>query len=216
MLLAANQTRGAWDKKAQHVRAIICLSLTNKQLGKVMKWTTLKQVLAVLDGEYQSIAPANKILLKKNLFKFKMLDDVVITQHIHTYKTLLQSLSAIKVTVLDEDMAICLILSLPPSYDMLTTALKVQAEGLSFVKLKAALVNKALKQKAKSDKLVTEGVLFSQHKKNPTRPPHLQGPHPPSPFYTRFLWKLYALSCTTQVREVLEEIPTPQACCECI
>jgi len=72
---AGDQHRGNWDKKAQRARALICLSLANEQLGKVMKCTTPKQVLAVLDGEYQSTAAANKILLKKRLFRFKMLDD---------------------------------------------------------------------------------------------------------------------------------------------
>ena len=73
-----------------------------------------------------------------------MLDDVVITQHINIYEALLQSLSLIRVVVSDEDIAICLILSLLSLYDMLTTMLEVQAEKLSFIKLKRALVNEAI------------------------------------------------------------------------
>ena len=81
------QTRVAWDKKSQCARALICFSLANEQLGKVIKCATPKEVLAVLDGEFQSKAVANKILLKKKLFKFKILDDVVITQHINTLRS---------------------------------------------------------------------------------------------------------------------------------
>jgi len=59
---------------------------------------------------------ANKIRLKERLHTFSMVESTSIRSHLDEFNSLITDLKSLDVKIEDEDKAILLVVSLPPSY----------------------------------------------------------------------------------------------------
>lgn len=108
------------DKALSH----IFLALEDSKLQRVARAMTPKQAIDILDAQYVNRAAANKLFLRRRLFTFRMAEKSSISDHIQALEFLSLELEAIGINVPDDDKALALLLSLPPSYEYLITALK--------------------------------------------------------------------------------------------
>ncbi|MFQ6658977.1 hypothetical protein Gotur_028041, partial [Gossypium turneri] len=70
-----------------------------------------------LETLYATKPLANRLVLKQRLFMFRMNEGELLRDHISQFITLLNNLKNVKVQIDDEDQAMLLLCSLPPSYN---------------------------------------------------------------------------------------------------
>lgn len=111
-------------EKDTRARNLICSSLTNIVLRKVMKETTALGVWRALEGDYQTKTLPNRIYLKQSFASYKMVESKSIEENLDTFLKLVDDLASLNIHVSDEDQAIQILTSLPPQYDSLVHTLK--------------------------------------------------------------------------------------------
>lgn len=111
-------------EKDTRVRNLICSSLTNIVLRKVMKEQTAKGVWKALEADYQTKTLPNRIYLKQSFASFKMSEQKSIEENLDGFLKLVDDLASLNILVSDEDQAIQVLSSLPPQYDSLVHTLK--------------------------------------------------------------------------------------------
>ena len=109
------------DKKAKN---IICMSLGNLVLGKVMKETTVLGVWKALERDYQTKTLPNRIYMKQRFASFKMDDHKSIEENLDIFLKLVSDLASLNINISDEDQAIQVLSSLPQQFDSLVDTLK--------------------------------------------------------------------------------------------
>ena len=93
---------------------LICLSLTNIVLKKVMKEHTAMGVWKALEADYQTKTLPNRIYLKQSFASFKMSEQKTIEENLDVFLKLVDDLVSLNIIVSDEDQAIQVLSSLPP------------------------------------------------------------------------------------------------------
>ena len=101
----------------------IQLYLTDKIMYQVMDIKSLGEVWQKLESWYMSKSLANKLYLKQRLYGLKMQEGSNLAQHINIFNQIITDLVRVDVKIEDEDKAIILLCSLPPSYEHLVTTL---------------------------------------------------------------------------------------------
>lgn len=110
-------------EKDRRARNLICSSMTNIVLRKVMKETTTIGVWKALEGDYQTKTLPNRIYLKQSFASYKMDENKSIEENLDKFLKLVDNLASLNINVLDEDQAIQILISLPPQYDSLVHTL---------------------------------------------------------------------------------------------
>ena len=110
-------------EKDTRARNLICYSLTNMVLRKVMKETTAIGVWKALEGDYQTKTLPNRIYLKQSFASYKMDENKSIAENLDKFLKLVDDLASLNINVSDEDQAIQILTSLPPQYDSLVHTL---------------------------------------------------------------------------------------------
>ena len=109
------------DKKAKN---LICMSLGNLVLRKVMKETTALGVWKALERDYQTKTLPNRIYMKQRFASFKMDDHKSIEENLDIFLKLVSDLASLNINISDEDQAIQVLSSLPQQFDSLVDTLK--------------------------------------------------------------------------------------------
>ena len=91
------------DKRAKN---LICSSLSNMILRKVMKETTALGVWKALKRDYQTKYLPNRIYLKQRFASFKMEEHKSIEENLDVFLKLVDDLASLNINVSDEDQAI--------------------------------------------------------------------------------------------------------------
>ena len=103
-------------EKDTRARNLICSSLTNMVLRKVMKETTVLGVWKALEGDYQTKTLPNWIYLKQSFANQKMVESKSIEENLDMFLKLVHDLASLNIYVADEDQAIQILMNLPPQY----------------------------------------------------------------------------------------------------
>ena len=83
-----------------------------------------KAVWTRLSGQFQKKTWANKFSLRRQLFTMKLTDAGCMAEYIKRMTEIFAELAVISEPISDEDKVVYLLASLPPSYDVLVTALE--------------------------------------------------------------------------------------------
>ncbi|GJT27716.1 retrovirus-related pol polyprotein from transposon TNT 1-94 [Tanacetum coccineum] len=137
--------------KKAHNALLLCLD--NKVLRKVNKEDSAADVWLKLETLYMTNSLANKMYLKKKLFTFYMNSGKKLSEHIDEFNKLIGDLANIDVDIDDEDQALMLLMSLPPSYDNFVETLLYGRESLTLEDVLSSLDSRELKKRidAKDD-----------------------------------------------------------------
>nr|GEU92944.1 retrovirus-related Pol polyprotein from transposon TNT 1-94 [Tanacetum cinerariifolium] len=137
----------------QKAHSALLLCLNNKVLREVNKEDSVVGVWLKLEILYMTKSLANKLYLKKKLFTFYMHSGKKLSKHIDEFNKLIGDLANIDVDIDDEDQALMLLTSLPPSYDNFMETLLYERESFTLKDVLSSLNSRELKNRtyAKDD-----------------------------------------------------------------
>nr|GEZ04257.1 zinc finger, CCHC-type [Tanacetum cinerariifolium] len=132
--------------KKAHSALLLCLD--NKVLREVNKEDSAAVVWLKLETLYVTKSLANKLYLKKKkLFTFYMHSGKKLSEHINEFNKLIGDLANINVDIDDEDQALMLRTSLPPSYDNFVETLLYGRESLTLEDVLSSFNSRELKKR---------------------------------------------------------------------
>jgi len=149
-----------WRADCERARALVCMALDITQVSKVMDCYSVQGIFGVLEAEFAAKSNANKVVLKGQLYSFKMGDDM--RAGVDVFYKLVGDLRGVGVKIEDEDLAVILLNSLPDSRDSLKQGLFL-VEALSLDKVKAAIFNNS---SFSGVAVKTEGAFAAFHGNN--------------------------------------------------
>ena len=105
-----------WEEMEETALSIIQLCLSQEVLREVINEKSAASIWSKLESLYMTKSLANKLRLKERLFTLRMSEGTSIQSHLDEFNSLVIDLENQDVTIDDEDKAVLLICSLPPSY----------------------------------------------------------------------------------------------------
>jgi len=120
----------------------------------------------VLCGVHEAKTIGNKLFLRRRFFTIKMQEGDDMLVHINTVKSLADHLRSIEVNIMDENVYMVLLMSLPPSFDNLVTSLESMSSkdaDLQFIVTR--LLHEVSKRK-KCESSETTALVNKTHKSN--------------------------------------------------
>ena len=105
-----------WLEKDTNALTIITNCLENSQISHITSSTTSKEAWDELSRLFESQDSVTKMYLKEQLTILKMKDNDSMIKHIHTFRSLLDQLSAAGSPMSNEDAVLALMRSMPSSY----------------------------------------------------------------------------------------------------
>ena len=120
--------------------ATIRLCVSDQVMFHVMDLTSPKEIWDKLATQYMSRTLTTKLYLKQKLYGLKMQEGSDLVEHLNIFNQLVADLAHREVTVDDEDKAIILLCSLPPSYEHVVTTLTYGKETIKIEDITAALI----------------------------------------------------------------------------
>ncbi|MFQ6671635.1 hypothetical protein Gotur_036112, partial [Gossypium turneri] len=137
-----NLNKTEWEELDEKALSAIQLCLANTVLQEVLMEKTSSALWKRLETLYTTKYLANRLVLKQRLFTFRMNDGELLRDHISQFITLLNDLKNVEVHIDDEDQAMLLLCSLPPSYKSFKETLIYGRDKLSFEDVKGYLLSK--------------------------------------------------------------------------
>ena len=122
----------------------IQLCLSNEVLREVVKETTTKSIWEKLESLYMAKSVTNRLLLKSRLYDLRLEEGKPLKPHLDEFCSIVMDLQNIDVKLDDEDLAIYLLCSLPPSYKNFRETLLYGRDNLSSDDVKNALTQRDL------------------------------------------------------------------------
>jgi hypothetical protein len=101
------------DEKAL---SVLHLSLSPDVLLEVINAKTAAELWKKLEELYMTKSLANKLRLKKRLYTIRMAEGTSIQSHLNEFNSICVDLESLDVKIDDENKAILLVVSLPPSF----------------------------------------------------------------------------------------------------
>jgi hypothetical protein len=116
--------RADYNEKETKAFALLCEHLTDAQLAHIQYCDNVRSAWEALCGVHEAKTIGNKLFLRRRFFTIKMQEGDDMLVHINTVKAIADQLRSIEVNIMDEDVYMVLLMSLPPSFDNLVTSLK--------------------------------------------------------------------------------------------
>src|SRR3954468_12340257 len=130
-----------WKEIDVKAKATIILCLSDEILYNVMNEDTAAELWSRLESLYMMKSLSNKLYMKKQPYCFRMAEGTLILQHLNAFNKIVSDLLALEVKMEEEDKALMLLSSLPPSYDHLVTTILYGKETLELKDVRVMLVN---------------------------------------------------------------------------
>ena len=135
-ILRFEHTPASWIddvKKRKNHKALtqIHLHLSNTILQDVMKEKTSASLWAKLKQIYMKKSLPSKMHLKQHLYSHRMVKGTSLEDHLTVFKDIVSDLESMELKVEDEDLALILLCSLPPSYRNFVQTLLYSREKIS-------------------------------------------------------------------------------------
>ena len=105
-----------WEEMDAKALSAIQLCLSNEVLREVVKEITSKGIWEKLESLYMAKSVTNRLLLKSRLYDLRLEEGKPLKPHLDEFYSIVMDLQNIDVKLDDEDLAIYLSCSLPPSY----------------------------------------------------------------------------------------------------
>jgi hypothetical protein len=112
----ADMTDDKWQNIDERVLSAIQLSLSFDVLREVMHEKSAATLWKKLEELYMTKSLANKLRLKERLYTIRMPEGTSMQSHLNEFNSIIVDLESLDVKIDDEDKAILLIVSLPPSF----------------------------------------------------------------------------------------------------
>ena len=135
-----------WKKLDQKAKRTIRLCVSNSVLLNVSGEATTKNLWEKIGTLYQSMSLVNNLFLRKKLYNLRMKDGDSVTEHLNAFNTVVSQLSSIDIKISDEDKCICLLFSLPKSWDSLVIAIGSNTTTLNFDDIVSTLLSEEMRR----------------------------------------------------------------------
>lgn len=145
-----------WEELQMQAAGTIRLCLSDQVLYHVMDVNVPKKIWEKLEGQFMSKTATTKVYLKQKFYKLKMQEGSDLVEHMNAFNQVVTDLARLSVKIDDEDRAILLLCSLPPSYEHLITTLTYGKETVELEDITAALLSYDMRKKNNVEK-VTHG-----------------------------------------------------------
>src|SRR4051812_3314155 len=139
-----------WKEIDRKAKATIILCLSDEVLYNVLNEDTVAGMWSRLESLYMTKSLSNKLYMKKKLYCLRMAEGTSILQHLNAFNKIVSDLLALEVKLKEEDKALILLSSLPPSYDHLVTTILYGKETLELEGVRVMLVNNEFMKKTDS------------------------------------------------------------------
>lgn len=168
---ADEKQKAAWCAKNNIALAQIVLAVAPSHLHYVSDQTDAQVAWNILKDNFSIQERAGRIYLKRRLYAAEMKDDENILEHINKIKQLSHKLAEVGAQVAEEDVAICLLKSLPKRYSLLVSQVEASEKELTLDYLTRLLVNEHVKETETSRVRSKSGIsaLKAEQKKRPGR-----------------------------------------------
>ena len=150
------------------------LSLSNEVLREVAKETTPDGLWNKLEARYMTKSLTNRLYMKKKIYTLRMHEGTSIKDHIDEFNKVVLDLSNLDVKIDDEDQAVLLLCTLPPSYENFVDTIMFGKKTISMEDVKANLNSKELKRGLIVSLVVLEKG-FMQEEDNNRKEAHIEG-----------------------------------------
>ncbi|KAK5803339.1 hypothetical protein PVK06_030984 [Gossypium arboreum] len=137
-----NLNKTEWEKLDEKALSAIHLCLANTALQEVLMEKTSSALWKRLETLYVTKSLANRLVLKQHLFTFRMNEGELLRDYISQFITLLNDLKNVEVHIDDEDQAMLLLCSLPPSYKSFRETMIYGRDKISFEDVKGHLLSR--------------------------------------------------------------------------
>src|SRR3954470_23083153 len=139
-----------WKEIDIKAKATIILCLSDEVLYNVLNEDTADGMWNRLESLYMTKSLSNKHYMKKQLYCLRMAEGTPILQHLNVFNKIVSDLLALEVKMEEEDKALKLLSSLPPSYDHLVTTILYGKETQELEDVKVMLDNNAFMKRTDS------------------------------------------------------------------
>ncbi|KAL4362615.1 hypothetical protein GQ457_04G008090 [Hibiscus cannabinus] len=129
-----------WEELQQRAAGTIRLCLADEVVYHVMNLTSSAEIWKKLESRFMSKTVTTKLYLKQRLYGLKMHEGHDLTQHVNVFNQLITDLIQLDVKIEDEDRAMILLCSLPPSYEHMVTTLTYGKETINVEEITMALL----------------------------------------------------------------------------
>ena len=116
MMRPTTMTEEQWDEMDEKALSAIQLCLSREVLREVINEKSTAGIWGKLESLYMTKSLANKLRLKERLFTLRMSEGTPIQSHLDEFNSIIIDLENLDVKIDDEDKAVLLIVSLPPSH----------------------------------------------------------------------------------------------------
>ena len=145
------------NKAQQKAMATLVMGISSSQIYLVTSCTTPKDVWDTLKAQFERNTLANKLFLKRQYFTTKMREGQSVQDHLRCMKEISDKLAALGSAVAEEEQVVALLISLPPSYATLVTAMEAKGDDLSLAFVQQALITEEQKRQVSKGVVAAEG-----------------------------------------------------------
>jgi hypothetical protein len=166
----ADMTDDKWQDIDERVLSTIQLSISFDVLREVMHEKSTATLWKKLEELYMTKSLANKLCLKEHLYTIRMSKGISMQSHLNEFNSIIVDLDSLDVKIDDEDKAILLVVSLPPSLKHFKEIMLYgNHTSLSFENVKSNLLSKEKFDVDSRSELKGEGLIVRgsrDHKSN--------------------------------------------------
>jgi hypothetical protein len=164
----ADMTDDKWEDLDEKALSALQLSLSPDVLREVMNAKSAAELWNKLEELYMTKSLANKLRLKERIYTIHMAEGTSIQSHLNEFNSIIVDLEIVDVKIDEEDKAILLVVSLPPSFkNFKEIMLYGNHTSLTFENVKSNLLSKEkldVDSEPKGEGLIVRGS--EDHKSN--------------------------------------------------
>ena len=166
----------AWQKHDLRARSIIIRALDNSQIPRVQAATTARQIMEMLDEDYEPISIVSKHFLMEKLFSIRMQEVDTMADHLNQVFTTVNKLKAMGEQISDTQTSFVVLNSLPQSYSQFVHIQRSITPPPSLRQIKAACLQEEQVRQGQRQPMY-DLALSAERRKRPTKNPDLYCTH---------------------------------------
>ena len=167
---AGEDDRRKFKKRDNLALASICLAVSTSLQIYVRNSKTGKEAWDNLASHFEEKTLSKKIYYRRMLYSARMAKGTSMVSHVNNIKTIAEHLEAVDDPVVEKDLVMILISSLPDEYNNLITALETMAEDkFTWTYVRDRVIHEFERKKgAGKETPQIQDALFTKHKKPPS------------------------------------------------
>lgn len=159
----------ALEKKERKCHSMLIQRIGDNYLEYVKDKKNSKEVCSQLSEVFERKGVSNRMFLRRKLLTFKMENDNTIESHLLEFDKLIRELRATGAKIEEEDVVCQLLLSLPKSFESVSTALEtLSSDKLTLDFVKSRLLDADIKINGRQSSHVPSSAFAAVSRKNIT------------------------------------------------